>query len=97
MKYKCTMTNCTMNQGGNCHLGATQVYTLGCQKYIEKVSQTVSFAEAWKAYEEGKRIKSVNWSETEMKLPYIRNSHEKHCHVSLRASEIRGQWIILED
>ena len=88
MKYKCTMTDCTMNQGGNCHLGATQVYTLGCQKYIEKVSQTVSFATAWKAYEEGK---TIQWGAMRF------SKQHEHGGWPIPRESIRGQWIILED
>ena len=57
----------------------------------EIVPEYVDFAEAWKAYDNGKRIRSVasecEWLKSTVGLDYH----------SFSTTEIRGKWLILED
>ena len=63
----------------------------------EIVPEYVDFAEAWKAYDAGKTIKSEFWGScdviTKNKEP-IRDSIYRWCFTP---AEIRGKWLILED
>ena len=54
----------------------------------EIVLETVSFAEAWAAYEQGKSVRSIYgvWNK----------KYERDDTRMLRLSEIRGAWVILE-
>ena len=60
--------------------------------------ELVSFNEAWKAYEEGKAIKSVKWSSVNFIKKEVCN--EKGWafdpDFTLAAHEIRGDWQILD-
>ena len=55
------------------------------------VHEYVDFAEAWKAYEQGKRIRSVQSGCTYDK------KGEMFTIIIITTVEIRGQWIVLED
>lgn len=57
----------------------------------EIVPEYVDFAEAWKAYEDGKRIRSVA-SECEWLKSTVGSAYH-----SFSTTEIRGKWLILED
>ena len=55
------------------------------------VPEFVDFAEAWKAYDNGKRIRSVA-SECEWLKSTVGSAYH-----SFSTTEIRGKWLILED
>ena len=57
------------------------------------VPEYVDFATAWKAYEEGKNIKSYCATYCHTNKPQKRQMGLQ----SILISEIRGQWLILED
>lgn len=57
------------------------------------VPKYVDFAEAWKAYESGKTIKCVHYSQQYKKSWFT--CPAKPC--TFTENEIRGKWLILED
>jgi len=59
----------------------------------EIVPEYVDFAEAWKAYEEGKTIKSLGDSRWQTEK-YSKKISQDFC--AFTAKEIRGKWGILE-
>lgn len=91
-KHKCTCPDCFANINGECKLRATQVFNIGCQHYIKPVPEYVDFAEAWKAYEEGKTIQSVIKSN-----PFDTYKKSEDTNRGIFTDEIRGKWLILED
>ena len=58
---------------------------------VNEATKYVDFAEAWKAYDNGKRIRSVA-SECEWLKSTVGSAYH-----SFSTTEIRGKWVILED
>ena len=58
------------------------------------VPEYVDFAEAWKAYEAGKKIQPEAFVN---KKAFIKKNFELNFDNSFKESYIRGKWLILED